>query len=77
LFVQEIAPSAGAVLSIANRPVITWPASLSNYQLQSSDFLTGPNWTAVTNVPALVNGRNTVIVQPTGAQKFYRLQQMQ
>jgi hypothetical protein len=77
LFVQEIAPSADAVLGIANLPVITWPASLSNYQLQGSDSPAGPNWTTVTNVPALVNGLHTVIVQPTGAQKYYRLQREQ
>ena len=77
LFLQEIATSADAVLAIANRPVITWPSSLSNYQLQSSDSLTDPTWTAVTNAPVLVNGQNTVIVEPTAAQKFYRLQQVQ
>ena len=77
LFVQEIAPSSDAVLLIANQPVITWLASLSNYQLQSSDSPNGPNWAAVTNTPALVNGQNTVIVRSAGAQKFYRLQQMQ
>jgi hypothetical protein len=80
LFVQEIALSDAAILNIAvqgSSVVISWPGSLSNYQLQSSDSLTSPNWTAVTNTPALVNGQNTVIVEPTGAQKFYRLQQVQ
>ena len=76
LFVQEIAPSADAVLSIANQPVITWPASLSNYQLQSSTSLASPNWTVVTNTPALVNGQNTVIVKSAGTQQFYRLEQV-
>jgi hypothetical protein len=37
LSVQEIAPSASAVLDIAFKPVITWPASLSNYRLMSKD----------------------------------------
>ena len=77
LFVQEIAPSASAVLSIAMNPVITWPGSLANYQLQSRDSLTSTNWTPVTNAPVLVNGQNTVILNPTAAQKFYRLQQVQ
>ena len=70
LFVQEIAPSSSAVLNLANLPVITWPASLANYQVQSSDSLTSPNWTAVTNAPALVNGQNTVVLTPGGAQTF-------
>ena len=77
LFVQKIAPSADAVLSIANKPVITWPGSLANYQLQASDSLSSPNWTPVTNAPMLVNGQCTVIPEPTAAQKFYRLQRVQ
>jgi hypothetical protein len=80
LFVQEIAPSAGAVLSLAVVPSgiqISWPGSLSNYQLQSANSLTALDWTSVTNVPAPVNGQNTVIVEPTAARKFYRLQRAQ
>ena len=77
LFVQEVAPSASAVMSIAMNPVITWPGSLSNYQLQSRNSLTSTNWTPVTNAPVLVNGQNTVILAPTAAQKFYRLQRVQ
>ena len=77
LFVQEIALSAPAALTIAMNPVITWPGSLANYQLQSRDSLTSTNWTPVTNAPVLVNGQNTVILNPTAAQKFYRLQQVQ
>ena len=80
LFVQEIAPSAGAVLSLAAVPSgiqISWPGSLSNYRLQSADSLAAPNWTSVTNTPALVIGQNTVILKPTAARKFYRLQRDQ
>ena len=77
LFVQEIAPSDSAVLSIARNGVIAWPGSLSNYQLQSKDSLASTNWTPVTNVPVLVNGQNTVVADPTAAQKFYRLQRFQ
>jgi hypothetical protein len=77
LFVQEITPSSSAVLNLADEPVITWPAALANYQVQSSDSLTTPDWTAVTNVPALVNGQNTMVLTPSGAQEFYRLQRAQ
>ena len=77
LFVQEVAPAATAALAIAMKPVITWPGSLSNYQLQSRDSLTSTNWTPVTNTPVLVNGQNTVILNPTAAQQFYRLQRLQ
>lgn len=77
LFVQEITPSSSAVLNLASQPVITWPAALVNYQVQSSDSLARPNWTAVTNTPALMNGQNTVVLTPGGAQKFFRLQRVQ
>jgi hypothetical protein len=77
LFVQEIAPADDAVLRIANQPVISWPSSLTNYRLESTDSLTVTNWTPVTNSPALVNGRNTVILEPNGAQKFFRLERVQ
>ena len=77
LFVQEVTPSSEPMLNIALKPVITWPSSLSNYQLQSRDSLSTTNWTAVTNVPVLVNGQNTVIIEPAQAQNFYRLQRIQ
>ena len=75
LFVQEIAPAADPVLAIASQPVITWPGSLANYQLESSPTVNGPTWTAVTNAPVLVNGQNTVIIEPGNAVGFYRLRQ--
>jgi hypothetical protein len=73
LFVQEIAPSSAAVLNVASRPVITWPASLANYEVQCSDSLDNPNWMAVTNSPAFVDGQNTIVPAPGAAQKFFRL----
>jgi hypothetical protein len=79
LFLQEILPSEPAVLNIALQPVITWPASLANYQLQYTNTVgaTG-DWLLVTNAPVLVNGRWTVIQDSTEAQtRFYRLQRVQ
>ncbi len=46
LFVQEISPSDDAMLSIRSaKTVVTifWPASLANYQLESSDSLASPD----------------------------------
>jgi hypothetical protein len=80
LFVQEIAPSDAAILQIAvqgGSVLISWPGSLSNYQLQSAGSLSASNWTTVTNAPALMNGQNTVTTLPTATQQFYRLQQVQ
>ena len=80
LFVQEIAPSDAAILNIAVQSgsvVVSWPGSLANYQLQSCDSLSNPNWAAMTNTPTVINGRNTIGLQPMAAQKFFRLHQAQ
>jgi hypothetical protein len=79
LFVQEITPSPPAVLSIATSPVVTWPGALANYQLRYTNTIGAPGpWQPATNVPALINGRWTVILDPADAQtRFYRLQRIQ
>jgi len=76
LFVQEISTSAEPELAIANKPVITWPASLGNYQLFSADSATSTNWVAATNTPVIINGQSTVILEPGATQQFYRLIQV-
>ncbi len=75
LFVQEVVPAACPVISMAVRPVITWPGALENYELQFTNTVGAPGpWQPATNVPALVSGRWTVIVNPVEAQsRFYRL----
>ena len=77
LFVQEITSTADAMLNIATKPVISWPGPLSNYRLEGADSLSNTNWTAVTNSPVLVNGQNTVILEPAAGQRYYRLQRAQ
>lgn len=77
LFVQEIAPSEEPLMTIANQPVISWPGSLTNYRLESSDSLATANWTPVTNSAVLVDGRNTVILGADAARRFFRLERVQ
>ena len=79
LFLQEIAPSAPAALALALKPVITWPGSLANYQLQCTNTIGPPGpWQPATNIPALINGCWTVILNPADtATRFYRLQRVQ
>ena len=76
LFVQEISASDPLVLSIGTKPVITWPASLANYQLQARDALNATNWMAVPIQPVVVEGQNSVILNPQEAQRFYRLERV-
>jgi hypothetical protein len=79
LFVQEVSPSDLPILNITQQNgsatvTISWPASLSNYQLLCSSSLSSPNWTPVTNSPVVVNNQNTVSLPSAAAQQFYQLQ---
>ncbi len=78
LFVQEIVSPEPAELAITTPPVITWPGGLANYQLQFANRVGGSGeWQPATNLPVLVNGRWTVIVDSADvATRFYRLQRV-
>jgi hypothetical protein len=56
---------------------ISWPGSLSNFQLLCTSSLSSPNWTPVTNSPMVVNSQNTVSLPSAAAQQFYQLQLVQ
>lgn len=56
-----------------NRLVLSWPAAAANFELQSTDDLTQPDWQLVRN-PLVVDGASvTVEVKLSGAGRFYRL----
>jgi len=56
-----------------NQVVLSWPAWASNYVLQSTTNFLPAAWSNVTNVPVVVNGRDTVTNPISGTQQFYRL----
>jgi hypothetical protein len=57
-----------------NNCVLSWPLSAADYALQTSTNLTDTNsWTAIPNVPAIVNLQNTVTNPISGGAQFYRL----
>ena len=57
-----------------NNCVLSWPLSAADYVLQTSTNLTDTNsWTAITNVPAIVNLQNAVTNSASAGAKFYRL----
>jgi uncharacterized repeat protein (TIGR01451 family) len=59
---------------IGGKAVISWPASLSGYTLQTTPSLTSPElWAAEGSVPAVVNGRNRVTNSIALPARFYRL----
>jgi hypothetical protein len=51
---------------------LSWPETLTDWQLQSSATASG-DWSDVTTTPAAVDGQLTVAVPTTGRAQFYRL----
>jgi hypothetical protein len=53
--------------------VISWPASATNYELESTSDFSAANWIPITNAPVIINSQNTVtnVIWPSG--QYYRL----
>jgi hypothetical protein len=71
--------SGGPMLTIGKSGtavLISWPTNnAASFTLQTALNLNSPtNWTAVTNIPTIVNGDAQVLVQPGGQAGFYRLE---
>ncbi|HWD18564.1 MAG TPA: hypothetical protein VHB20_04750 [Verrucomicrobiae bacterium] len=58
------------IVSSGNQEVIYWPASATNYVLQSSTNVASTTWTTVSNATKIIG----VTVTNTSPQTFYRLQ---
>jgi hypothetical protein len=61
-----------AQLTATNTVLISWPASVGGYVLQSTPTLDNQVWTNVTTPPTVAGGLNQIIVSPDTA-GFYRL----
>jgi len=57
-----------------NTLVLSWPASALGYALEQNSSLATTSWAAATNPVTVVNGLNQVVVAPSAAGVFYRLQ---
>ncbi|HOB98400.1 MAG TPA: hypothetical protein PKM43_06580 [Verrucomicrobiota bacterium] len=74
LFVQQVIPQEPPVLGIDHTVALSWPVSGAAYQLESRPDVNSTEWSAVTNRPAEIEGRNTVLVPPApDPQQVYRL----
>jgi uncharacterized repeat protein (TIGR03803 family) len=72
-FYVTLPPSLQIQLAGTN-VVVSWPCSAAGYVLETTDKLRTTNsWTAVTNVPVIVNFQYTVTNQISGGSRFYRL----
>jgi hypothetical protein len=67
------APALQAQVS-GNNFILSWPASASGYVLETTTNLSATNsWTAVANVPAVINGQDVVTNGISDRMRFYRL----
>ena len=68
-----VVPSARPVLELGPDLVLKWPASATNYVLESTLSLSAPNWATVTNSPSLRDGQRQLRLDLLSAGQFYRL----
>jgi len=74
--VQFMIPRPGVQLAIELLPglkvTLSWPASATNYVLQTASTLSGNNWQTATNAATLVGGQLQITNSVSGSM-FYRL----
>jgi len=72
---------AGPALSVSAQSAgvltLAWPTNDPRLVLQHSAGLSAPNWVVVTNAATVVGTNNRVTISPSGAARFFRLQQPQ
>lgn len=66
-------PDGRPAVTIAQKIMVSWPTTTTNYVLEAADALTGSQWNLVTNTPVLVDGEIAVILDPSGTGRFYRM----
>lgn len=72
-FYEPAAPALN-IQSDGPNVLISWPATVQDYQLETTASLAaGPLWVAVTNPPALVGLQNVVTNSASSSAIFYRL----
>jgi hypothetical protein len=66
-------PTLKVVFTNGNTAILTWPAPSAGFVLQMNTSFTAPNWVDVTNIPAVVNGLNKVVLSPVSGDEYFRL----
>ncbi len=69
---REAPPSLGIQL-VGNQIQLIWPSSVTNYVLESTFSLVPGTWTIVTNMPTAADAEQSVILETSESNKFYRL----
>lgn len=64
-------------LDIGNRVAIAWPADAAGYVLEQADTLPAAVWVTVPVTPVTIDGKPTVLLEPSARAKFFRLRPAQ
>jgi hypothetical protein len=64
-------------LNISQNIVIKWPLTQEIFQLECTTNVDSGQWSAVTNIPVVIDGQYTVILPPSNKQQFFRLRKVQ
>ncbi len=60
-------------IDIALKAVVGWPVDASDYVLEAADSVVSSSWTTVTNTPVVVDGRPSVVLEPSATSKYFRM----
>jgi hypothetical protein len=74
IFEVSLPPAALGIVSAGTNLILSWPSPPGGFVLQQNSDLTTTNWMNVTNIPAIANFQNQVILSPTTGSQFYRLE---
>ena len=66
-------PPTLAIQYIGNQILVSWPASQTNYLLESATSLAPSNWSPVTNTPVPADITQTVNLNLSNTNRFFRL----
>ncbi len=72
--VQSLPPPSLKAQVYGSEVVVSWPASATNYNLETtSDLSTNASWMSVSNAPVVVNSWNTITNTISEPVRYYRL----
>jgi hypothetical protein len=69
-------PDGRPSLDAALKFVVSWSTSVVNWAVESASSPMATNWTAVTNVPLVLDGQATTVLPPEGAAQVYRMRRL-
>jgi uncharacterized repeat protein (TIGR01451 family) len=73
IYVLRQTPPALTIQLIGNQLELNWPSSVTNYALESTTSLAPSNWTSITNVPFAADSTQTVYLNLSSTNRFFRL----